>query len=111
MPDGACTFVMLRADGGGGLPVLLAPLTKPEQPLSSTGASATTKNSAARCNTLLILRRNSPEHPRFTVASSNPNKTTPGRATMSPYFPAPALGLFGEKKKEMNSAGSNPKVL
>ena len=31
MVDAACTFVMYRA-AGGGLPVLLVPLTKPAQP-------------------------------------------------------------------------------
>ena len=34
MVDAVCTFVMYRAEGGG-LPVLLVPLTKPVQPLKS----------------------------------------------------------------------------
>ena len=35
MTDPVCTFVMTRVDGEGGLPVLLVPLTKPEQPLNN----------------------------------------------------------------------------
>ena len=34
MADAACTLVMYRAEGGG-LPVLLVPLTKPAQPESA----------------------------------------------------------------------------
>jgi len=64
--DAACTFVMFRAVGGGGggaLPVVLALLTKPEQPLNTIGATATTRSSTLCCNTLLILQDSSAGFP------------------------------------------------
>src|SRR5882762_6610568 len=101
---------MFRAEGGG-LPVVLAPLTKPEQPLSTAGASATTKSSTPRCKRPLMLRRDSRKHPRFTIASSKTAKTRPEQTIMSPWLSCPGPCLLSENEKKMNSAGSNPQVL
>jgi hypothetical protein len=49
--DTACTFAMSRGDGAG----VPAPLTRPAQPLSTTGASVTTKGSSVCRNQPLIL--------------------------------------------------------
>src|SRR5206468_9955917 len=53
--DPVCTFVMSSVDGGG-LPVLLVPLTKPVQPFSMAVPSATAESSKRCRKTLPAFR-------------------------------------------------------
>ena len=50
-----CMFVMTRVVGGGGLPVLLALLTKPAQPLNSAAEELKTTTLAAHTHPLRLV--------------------------------------------------------
>src|SRR5260370_40974162 len=100
---------MFRLEGG--LPAVLAPLTKPEQPLNTRGASPTTKSGMPCWKRLPILRRDSPEHPRFTIASTKTTKTRPKQTIMSPSFPAPPLACSERKRRRRTQPGATHQVL
>jgi hypothetical protein len=74
--DAACTFVMVRAageDGGGGLPVVLALLTKPEQPdrpMIAKLAAKTTRKTNGRYRTRHLLSASEHTHRVLVIRTS-----------------------------------------
>jgi hypothetical protein len=99
--DGACTFVMSTAEGGG-LPVVLVPLTKPAQPvITPSGASDANNRSTSH-------KKEEQEDARWVECPPHRFNNLTDAIAIFPRrsFPALALGLFGEKKKRNSAQGT-----
>ena len=94
--DAACTFVMYRAEGGG-LPVLLVPLTKPVQPARAEHTrmiERTTKSVCKPCELewLLLAKEPTPRVLFIFIRSSGPEAGRKAHIGKSPLrFAQPLL--------------------